>query len=81
LWKITVSITNAKLKTIHGSSGITRKKEFSIQSSKYITTNKGRNMLDTVFWIAVGAFVGWNFPQPFWAKMIQEKIRTMLTKK
>ena len=31
-------------------------------------------MLDTLFWIAVGAFVGWNFPQPFWAKIVQEKM-------
>ncbi len=38
-------------------------------------------MLDTLFWIAIGAFVGWNFPQPFWAKMVQEKVRTMLAKK
>ena len=28
-----------------------------------------------------GAFVGWNFPQPFWAKMMQEKIQAMITKK
>jgi hypothetical protein len=28
-------------------------------------------MLDTLFWVAVGALVGWNFPQPFWAKMVQ----------
>jgi hypothetical protein len=27
----------------------------------------------TLIWIAVGAFVGWNFPQPFWAKIIQSK--------
>lgn len=39
------------------------------------------NMLDTLFWIAIGAFVGWNFPQPFWAKMIQEKVQAMLAKK
>jgi len=25
----------------------------------------------TLVWIAVGAFVGWNLPQPFWAKMFQ----------
>jgi hypothetical protein len=28
-------------------------------------------MLDTLFWIAVGAFIGWNFPQPQYAKNIQ----------
>jgi hypothetical protein len=30
-------------------------------------------MLETLFWIAVGAFVGWNFPQPEFAKNIQAK--------
>lgn len=30
-------------------------------------------MLETVFWILVGAFIGWNFPQPGFAKSIQEK--------
>lgn len=31
-------------------------------------------MLDILLWIAVGAFLGWNFPQPFWAVFVQEKI-------
>jgi len=30
-------------------------------------------MLETLFWIFVGAFVGWNFPQPSFAKNIQAK--------
>jgi hypothetical protein len=38
-------------------------------------------MSDTLFWVLVGAFVGWNFPQPFWAKMIQEKIKSLFAKK
>jgi hypothetical protein len=38
-------------------------------------------MFDIILWIAVGAFIGWNFPQPFWAKMMQEKIQSMLDKK
>jgi hypothetical protein len=38
-------------------------------------------MLDTLFWFALGAFVGWNFPQPFWAKIIQEKIQSLFAKK
>ena len=38
-------------------------------------------MLDTLLWVAVGAFVGWNFPQPFWAKIIQNKIQAMIAKK
>jgi hypothetical protein len=46
-----------------------------------VGATKEFNMLDTLFWIAIGAFVGWNFPQPFWAKMIQEKVQAMLAKK
>ena len=38
-------------------------------------------MLDTLLWIAVGAFIGWNFPQPFSAKIIQDKIQAILAKK
>jgi hypothetical protein len=38
-------------------------------------------MTDILFWGLVGAFIGWNFPQPFWAKMIQEKVQNMLSKK
>jgi len=32
-------------------------------------------MLNTLFWIAVGAFIGWNFPQPFWAKAAQDYVK------
>jgi len=38
-------------------------------------------MLDILLWVAVGAFVGWNFPQPFWAKAIQDKISGFFAKK
>lgn len=38
-------------------------------------------MLDVLFWIAVGAFVGWNFPQPFWARAIQERITKLIKDK
>ena len=37
-------------------------------------------MLDTVFWIAVGAFVGWNFPQPVWARAVQARIQALISK-
>ena len=30
-------------------------------------------MLETTFWIFIGAFIGWNLPQPSWAKNFQEK--------
>lgn len=38
-------------------------------------------MLDTAFWVLIGAFVGWHVPQPFWAKILQEKIISMIAKK
>lgn len=38
-------------------------------------------MLDILFWVAVGAFIGWNLPQPFWAKMLQEKIQQLIKTK
>lgn len=38
-------------------------------------------MIDILLWIAVGAFIGWNFPQPIWAKVVQAKIQAMLAKK
>jgi hypothetical protein len=31
-------------------------------------------MLETLFWLALGAFIGWNFPQPEFAKSIQAKV-------
>lgn len=31
-------------------------------------------MLEILFWVAVGALIGWNFPQPMWAKALQEKV-------
>lgn len=31
-------------------------------------------MFDLLFWVAVGLVIGWNLPQPWWAKMAQEKI-------
>lgn len=31
-------------------------------------------MFEVLFWILVGAFLGWHFPEPFWAKLAKEKI-------
>lgn len=31
-------------------------------------------MLTTLFWICVGILIGWNLPQPTWAKTMQEKV-------
>lgn len=30
-------------------------------------------MLMTIFWVVVGMFVGWAFPQPEWVKSLQDK--------
>jgi len=32
-------------------------------------------MLSAIFWLVVGAFIGWNLPQPEWAKSIEEKVK------
>ena len=37
-------------------------------------------MLDTLFWILVGAFIGWHVPEPFWAKIVKAKILSMFSK-
>ena len=30
--------------------------------------------MSTLFWIAVGMFIGWNLPQPTWARELQDKV-------
>ena len=37
-------------------------------------------MLETLFWLALGAFVGWNFPQPEFAKRIQARVMAVSRK-
>jgi hypothetical protein len=37
-------------------------------------------MLDIVFWVFIGAFIGWHFPEPFWAKLIKNKITDWLNR-
>ena len=34
--------------------------------------------MSTLFWIAVGMFIGWNLPQPTWARELQEKVVTAI---
>ena len=31
-------------------------------------------MVEVLFWVAVGVFVGWNLPQPQWAVWLQDKV-------
>lgn len=33
-------------------------------------------MLVEIILVLVGAFVGWNLPQPAWAKKLQDKVVT-----
>lgn len=37
-------------------------------------------MLDIIFWVLVGAFIGWHFPEPWWAKALKEKVIGMFNK-
>ena len=38
-------------------------------------------MLETLFWVLAGAFVGWNFPQPEFAKRLQAKVLAVFKNK
>lgn len=38
-------------------------------------------MLEAIIYIAIGAFVGWNLPQPEWAKTIQSKALNFIKRK
>ena len=31
-------------------------------------------MIEAVVYITLGIFVGWNLPQPSWAKSVQDKV-------
>jgi hypothetical protein len=35
-------------------------------------------MIEAAIYILIGAFIGWNLPQPAWAKNIQDKVIGML---
>ena len=43
--------------------------------------SKGNDLLETIFWVLVGAFVGWHFPQPEWAKAVDTKVRSLFASK
>lgn len=38
-------------------------------------------MLETIFWIVVGAFIGWHVPQPLWAATVKNKVLGLFSKK
>ncbi len=31
-------------------------------------------MLEIIIYLAIGAFIGWNFPQPSWARVVQARV-------
>ena len=35
-------------------------------------------MMDMIFYIVIGMFIGWNLPQPLYAKFIQYKVLTFV---
>lgn len=37
-------------------------------------------MFETLILILIGAFIGWHFPQPMWAKLLEEKIKSLIKK-
>jgi hypothetical protein len=37
-------------------------------------------MLEALFWILVGAFIGWHVDQPAWAKSLKEKVLSIFSK-
>lgn len=37
-------------------------------------------MIEAILYIVLGAFIGWNFPQPAYAKEIQAKIKALFVK-
>ena len=43
-------------------------------------TTEEKNMIETIIWLAVGAFIGWNFPQPQFAKNLQTKLLSLFSK-
>lgn len=37
-------------------------------------------MIDTIILIGIGAFIGWNFPQPPWAVWFQTWVKGLWTR-
>ncbi len=37
-------------------------------------------MIEAVFWLVIGALIGWHFPEPHWIKAAKTKVTTMFKK-
>ena len=58
-----------------------RQKSIKVEEVNEDIRSLMNNMLETIFWILVGAFVGWHFPQPEWAKALETKVRSLFASK
>lgn len=38
-------------------------------------------MIEAIIWLVIGAFVGWHFPEPQWAKAAKAKVLGIFKKK
>jgi hypothetical protein len=38
-------------------------------------------MIEAIIYIAIGAFIGWNLPQPEWAKSLQTRVISYIKRK
>lgn len=36
--------------------------------------------MEALFWLVIGAFIGWNLPQPAWARNLQSRILDLARK-
>ena len=37
-------------------------------------------MIESLVYVLIGAFIGWNFPQPEWSKKLQAKVMSIFKK-
>lgn len=37
-------------------------------------------MIESLIYVLIGAFIGWNFPQPEWSKKLQAKVMGIFKK-
>lgn len=38
-------------------------------------------MIEVAIYILIGAFIGWNLPQPSWAKNVQDRIVNIIKRR
>lgn len=38
-------------------------------------------MIEVAIYVLIGAFIGWNLPQPSWAKNVQDRILNIIKRR